>query len=436
MTQPQLLPQNRTPFETAVEETNAARYPLPVDLVKSVWQPDNCPVDLLPYLAWGLSVDIWDNDWPELKKRQVCRDALKLHRLKTTPAGIKAHLALADTTVKRVVRPPARQQLRGAVTEAARLAWLDTLPQIRIYPFNTKSTAKHRLFYTGPGVHRQFHGFRRSIAQAIGVIAEPPNGVLAGNAILPRADGFTVTGYSRSTRGPSLYGRKATYYKDGTETDITLSGDVVPPISRVFMSTVANKRAFLGHGFYGRQFPTATTAQNGVITINALDDAHTFAVAASIDPVDVKPKRIAQQRTAPAKRSFGGRFHNGTFLRSSYGPRLIYDRIALNDPTKMVARRKVLAWHGHGRFGIDPYTAEIRVSVPMQRKKRISGAWHGVGFRRASDMAPLDKAIQAVRVSKAFRDTILIDTQNYERVKFGGGLRFGDFTFGQIIEVN
>jgi hypothetical protein len=71
----------------------------------------------------------------------------------------------------------------------------------------------------------------------------------------------------------------------------------------------------------------------------------------------------------------------------------------------------------------------------MVRKKRTSGRWHGAGYRKAADMAPLTRAIEAIRVSKAFRDTVLIDTHTEGRVAFGSGLRFGEFVFGQIKEV-
>lgn len=36
--------------------------------IRQVWTPEECPVELLPYLAWALSVDQWDKDWPAEKK--------------------------------------------------------------------------------------------------------------------------------------------------------------------------------------------------------------------------------------------------------------------------------------------------------------------------------------------------------------------------------
>lgn len=430
-----LIPRNRTPFETAVETVNAERFPLPTGLVKAVWSPDNCPADLLPYLAWQLSVDLWDDAWPEVKKREVCRNALTLHRLKTTPAGIKAHVALTGAKVRRIIRPPAKGFLRGVMDEEARLAWLDTLPQVRIYPFATKETAKTRMFANGRGVRKQFHNARPARLSIIGIGADgEPLGGQEPAAVTSDAP-LRVRSFLRASRGKSIYGRRATFYDRGVETEVTLSGDDSNIVERVMLRREARRRQWHGIAFAGQGYLTASNAEPNVVSIRAAADGQTFAVTRGMEPVDVRPKRIAQKRAAPDARSFSGRHRAGRFLLSSHAPMLIYDRVALNDPDRLGARRKVRTWHGRGRFGIAPYTAEIKIEVPMKRNRRTSGRWHGVGFRKAADMTPLHRATEAARVSKAFRDTVLIDTAVHGPVTFGRGLRFGDFAFGDIKEV-
>lgn len=61
---------------------------LPVDL-NTLWNPDTCPVPLLPYLAWALSVDRWDRNWSESTKRQVIKAAWQIHRHKGTIAALR-----------------------------------------------------------------------------------------------------------------------------------------------------------------------------------------------------------------------------------------------------------------------------------------------------------------------------------------------------------
>lgn len=466
-----LLPGNRTPFETAVSLTSAARRGLPASLVASVFNPDTCPVDLLGYLANALSVDVWDDKWPEAEKRNVCRDALKLHRLKTTPAGIKAHVALTGAEVKRIIRPPAKSFLRGAMTEENRRAWLDALPQIRIYPYINRETPVARQFFSG-GVKRFFHGGYKPPPQRVysgtanallpglsnvggetrpagsaGALLpanQPPNAAYvtpyagqAGALIPGLSDGgvvrFTTT-FVRASRGLVLAGRRATIWDQGVEIDVNYESEGDGLVERVFIGRNA-PRAWHGSGYVGHTFLTKTHGPDGVATVSLADDFGFFAVGKGVTPVDVRPQRVYATRTAPRQRSFFGRFFKGTHMAKSHAPFLIYDRVSLNDPARTAVSRKAKSFHGHGRFGIAPFTAELLIDVPMKRPEIRSRRWHGQNFMRPADMAPLTKAIQAVRASKAFRDTVLIDTATYGQVEFAGGLRFGDFAFGEIKEV-
>ncbi|MGL4351827.1 MAG: phage tail protein I [Aeromonas veronii] len=63
--------------------------------IETLWDPALCPLVALPYLAWALNVDNWENAWEERVKRQVVAAALDVHRIKgTRPAVEKALLAL------------------------------------------------------------------------------------------------------------------------------------------------------------------------------------------------------------------------------------------------------------------------------------------------------------------------------------------------------
>lgn len=90
-----LLPPNATKLELAAEAAMAIATAQPVDIAK-LWSADDCPLSLLPYLAWALSVDTWNTDWPEHVKRRVVASAVYVHRYKGTPAGIKAALNALD----------------------------------------------------------------------------------------------------------------------------------------------------------------------------------------------------------------------------------------------------------------------------------------------------------------------------------------------------
>lgn len=407
-----LLPPNATPWEKVMSLVGAARRPLPAELIKALWSPKDCPARLLPYLAWGLSVDIWDDAWPETKQREVIAKALQLHRLKTTPAGIKAHVALTGAEVLRLIRPPARGHLKAALTEAERRAWLNSLPAIQFRPFVQPATAIRRGFHSGPA-GATFHG--------------------------PRTEDDADRELSRwllPSRGPDLWGRRAFYVKDGVATPVRLEQmqDVgQAPFERVFLASSGRRRSFHGHAFAGTGHLQRSTAADNVLTVRLSEAAAAFAVEPSARRVvDVRPERMHQGRTVPAGRSFCGRrrYHGHRHLATTIAPTQIFDRIALHDPSRAPRLRRVRDYHGVGRFGIAPFTAEALIRVPMRRPPRRSGRHHGVGFRQAPDMKPLWQAVDAVRVSKAARDTVLIDTTTYRTVTLRDGLTLGSFRLG------
>ncbi|MBL2132735.1 phage tail protein I, partial [Klebsiella pneumoniae] len=57
--------------------------------IRTLWTPTACPVDLLPYLAWALSVDRWDKNWPAEKKIASIQQSYWLHRRKGTRAAVR-----------------------------------------------------------------------------------------------------------------------------------------------------------------------------------------------------------------------------------------------------------------------------------------------------------------------------------------------------------
>lgn len=83
-----LLPPNATRQEHALDDSLARIGAVPVELVK-LWNPNTCPLDLLPWLAWALSVDEWDESWSEAQKRATVVASYEVHSHKGTPYSIK-----------------------------------------------------------------------------------------------------------------------------------------------------------------------------------------------------------------------------------------------------------------------------------------------------------------------------------------------------------
>ncbi|GHC17577.1 phage tail protein I [Kushneria pakistanensis] len=83
-----LLPPNGTQLERLAAEALADLERMPVPL-RTLMSPDDCPLHLLPYLAWAFSVDRWDTSWSESAKRGVVRAAHYVHSHKGTISALR-----------------------------------------------------------------------------------------------------------------------------------------------------------------------------------------------------------------------------------------------------------------------------------------------------------------------------------------------------------
>ena len=89
-----LLPYNSTPYERSMEGAVSRISNVPVP-IRSMWNPQTCPVALLPWLAWALRVNEWDSSWTEATQRSVIASSASVHRVKGTVASIVSALAAA-----------------------------------------------------------------------------------------------------------------------------------------------------------------------------------------------------------------------------------------------------------------------------------------------------------------------------------------------------
>ena len=87
-----LIP-NPTTLQQALNEANQQILDLPTNL-QILIDPDLCPVQFLPFLAWSESVDYWDEAWPETTKRTAIKEARYIHHKKGTQIAIEKLLAM------------------------------------------------------------------------------------------------------------------------------------------------------------------------------------------------------------------------------------------------------------------------------------------------------------------------------------------------------
>ena len=84
----ELLPPSSTPLERALANTVAKVSSVPTP-TRDLWNPDTCPVELLPWLAWAFSLDDWDVTWTEVQQRAAVKASYSVHRYKGTIGSVK-----------------------------------------------------------------------------------------------------------------------------------------------------------------------------------------------------------------------------------------------------------------------------------------------------------------------------------------------------------
>ncbi|NKD88770.1 phage tail protein I [Haematospirillum sp. 15-248] len=94
-----LLPPSASHLERLLADVDAVRLNALDIAIRDIWNPAACPAPFLPWLAWALSVDVWNPDWPEARKRAVIAASFQVHRHKGTRRAVREALEALDVDV-------------------------------------------------------------------------------------------------------------------------------------------------------------------------------------------------------------------------------------------------------------------------------------------------------------------------------------------------
>jgi phage tail P2-like protein len=91
-----LLPPNATALERHTEQATARLADVPVSPMHTIWNPDTCAVELLPWLAWAVGVSEWSSLWPEHVQRASIRASILVRRHSGTAGALRRALEALD----------------------------------------------------------------------------------------------------------------------------------------------------------------------------------------------------------------------------------------------------------------------------------------------------------------------------------------------------
>lgn len=408
-----ILPSNSTPWERAIEQVSGERWAtLDIDIIRRAKDPWTCPEHLLPYLAYERSVDIWDEDWPLLKKRSVIASAPEDHRRKGTLDGMRRYVRIAGADIAHVWRPPAGFRLGRGMTEAERLAWLARYPELRIY------RGRRRFALHGFLVGRRFIAGR-------GAVLVPDD-----------AEAYAIPQAYLYDRGVET--KLLTVRREPLRARAIVEEAIEVRVPKPLRGAVIG-RSFVGSAYFGREDAAARVYSLVTRGEQELPGGSRLAVDVlrpDFAAIDVRSEYVRERfafNGLVAGRTRIGR----AFLVPDRAVEHIYTRTRLYDPSRpLLPRDGSGAALGRDYINIAHHTARIRVRIRQQLPR------HGLlvgGFLRGRLSPRQDKALEltlgAMRSAKRLSDKILADTRTTDRATISNGLDIGAFTIGEMREV-
>lgn len=415
MTQETLLPQNRTAFEEAADLTGARIADLPLDIPKLV-RPFEMPAPFLPWAAWGLSVDFWENEWPEDKHLLMLARSLRMHARKGTATAIAEAVQIMGGEVRRFIVPPSKTHLSPAFTQAEREAYLALFPQLRVYPFVARGVAgRPTRFLSSPtGAASAFAGPLRTVK-------------------------------ARFTRTAKLWDR-------GAETDLTFrevrlesTGFLgATEYDEVILGPKATKAIHLGAPPRARGFLIDDQGVASRIVRIPRDATYEFrlgretytTVLPEAQLIDVRPQFISEIHPGQkgAVYAGGGSRIGGGFLPPTISWQHLFERWHIHDPDRIPIERRRSMHLGNTRLGMPAYNAEASIRLLGKRPWRIASRFVK-GYVVSTSKKPIADARQAVRITKSLRDKVLLNTKTFRAIRPGDRQKVGQTAVGEYIEV-
>jgi len=402
-----IAPDEATPWMRAVERASAIAWDaLDVDIIRRFKDPWQCPAHLLWALAAERSVDIWNDNWPEWKKRSVIASAPHDHAIKTTASGIARYIEIADGRLIQAVTPPQGFVLAPNLTKEQWDAWIGRMPRVRITLAHTEGEWL------------------------------PPSGIFLGHSALGD-DFFSIND------GPFLHGRRALLRTHAGGEDVPLEVSSVTTTSvrkpatdyeRVVQPGRDANALVLGFGVLGDAFLGAEEVEPKIFTF-ALDRTYDHvesqlavtAVDVGLEPQSVRYKRESDTGDAEGRHFLGDGALGVDVLGRNDGGELLADVLYLLDPAVAAPIVDGISFLGVSRLGMPAYNAELMVEAPKAIDTN-EGFVLGVSVLGADpfvadDVSHLHFIMDAIVSAMALGDKILVTFETTKPLTLGDAVR-------------
>jgi hypothetical protein len=417
MTRQTLLPPNHTAFEEAFDLTGARIDELAVEIPKLV-RPWDIPATHLAWLAWGLSVDLWEPEWSEENHRTLAARALPMHARKGTQASIAEHIRIMGAEPRRFIVPPAKTFMMEGFTEEERQAFFARFPQLRIYPFVARGTYRFAHF-TSAAFGRAKAFLDACCIEDVGAWSR----FIRTAKLWDRGEETTLTIRAVTPEGVGKF--------HAAEFDEVVLG--AKPTRALHLDTPPKARVFLVDDF-GVAQRMIRIPRDASYSYRLGRETYTTTWP-DADLIDVRPQHVAEQHQGQPTALYATKrqFILGKHLPPTISWRFIYERWHIHDPDRVPDVRIRSTHLGFTRLGMPPYHAEVRTRISGTQAPRTAGPFVN-GYLMTGNRKPIADVREAVRVSKSLRDRILLDTRTFRFPRAGDRVKIGTVTLGRFIE--
>ena len=241
-------------LEKALADSEAERLiRIYAEAVVDVWDPHKISFTNLPYLAWAMGVNLWQDEWREQTKRNWVARQWTFKSLRGTADGIRMAVDYIGRDVSpwgyqvtKFTVPPQRVYSGPSLTRQEREQWLERMPQLRVWRVQERGQA---------GLGKSFYGSSSSLRR------HDARFCLGGPAADTRVRAITPTTAIERLR------RRARWIVRGVETDVHVTE--FGTYWRIHLRGIENGSVFTKRPFGLKRFYIPTTAAKRLITTYA-----------------------------------------------------------------------------------------------------------------------------------------------------------------------
>ncbi len=328
---------------------------------------DELPGEVLDLLAWQFHVEGWEFTKNIQEKRKLIKQAIEIHRLKGTLAGIKKALELSKAEFLKAYTPHHETFLSLSLTDSDRERWLEQFPELRLVKYAWKGKGRENKFL------EKIYPYVSSARTRFGIRAY----LRKKSQIIPLVSLARLTQTKTKTAFKEVEVRKQGQAK----------GIFYRLLDKFLLDHEAEKR------LYRIRLMQEYQEQEVKHQLNILTPSY--------EPISVYYREIQEKGQAYKKAVYLWFLYGHTCFTDA--ERRIYKSIRIYDDEIMLKGRKPFTYLNEKPISIPPYNAIVHAQIRGERRF--------TRFLQRQNKERLTSAIRMLAEFKSVRDKVLLDTK-------------------------